>query len=136
MKKVIEVYDASLSYRTHRLTVAQVFAMCIWSSINSVLVAVLAGWSLGMEVPLAYYFLIMPIVGFISVLPSTPNGIGIAEGGLVLLLTQGGASVSEALALALVMRALSILVTLPGGLLLATGGLPSKVAPTAGPRVS
>lgn len=126
INKIAQVYDACLSYRTHREVLFKVFALYNLSLINGILTTYFTARALGIDVPIIYFFLCVPIISFLSQLPISVNGIGIMEGGFVFFFSQVGASTSEALTLGLAMRVLMTLVTLPGALLLAMEGWPLK----------
>ena len=115
---VTEIYEACVSYRLHRRAVGAVFI--------GILTTYLTGMSLGMHVPLIYFVMFVPLISFLSSLPISANGIGIAEGGFVFFFSQVGASAAEALTLALVMRVMMIIATLPGAVLLAVQGWPVR----------
>lgn len=71
--------------------------------------------SVGAGLTLAEVALIVPVVQLIGILPIAPNGLGLVEGAFVLFYVQAGVPPGEALAAALLCRALSFLVSLPGG---------------------
>lgn len=75
--------------------------------------------AVGAAPPLAITVLIAAMAGVVGMLPITLNGWGVREGLFVALLTSYGATASQALAAALLGRALILLVTLPGALSLA-----------------
>ncbi len=68
---------------------------------------------------LIYFFLFLPVVQVMVLLPVSIGGLGVQEGVLILLLGRVGVSKSVALSYALLIRALSLLISLPGGILYA-----------------
>lgn len=75
----------------------------------------LIGQNLGMSAGIQYYFIFFPMMWVISSLPLSIAGLGILEGGLVLLFVQfTGAGEDAAKALALCQRLTWILGSLPG----------------------
>jgi len=75
----------------------------------------LIGQNLGMSSGIQYYFIFFPMMWVISSLPLSIAGLGILEGGLVLLFVQiTGAGEDAAKALALCQRLTWILASLPG----------------------
>jgi len=74
--------------------------------------------AVGATLPLVIVVLSAAIMGVAGLLPITLNGWGVREGLFVALLTPFGATAGQALAAALLGRALLLLVTLPGALLL------------------
>jgi uncharacterized membrane protein YbhN (UPF0104 family) len=74
-------------------------ASVVWNLIL-ILTYDLLGLAVGIELPLGYYFLLVPIISALLMIPSV-GGLGIREGSTVLLLSQVGVPQSQALALAL-----------------------------------
>ena len=64
-----------------------------------------AAWAIDITADLLALIVFVPIILIISNLPLSINGIGIMEGAFVLCLTQAGLSPSEALSVALLIRA-------------------------------
>jgi uncharacterized protein (TIRG00374 family) len=126
INKIAEVYDACLSYGTHQGVILKVFVISSMTWANAILCTYITALALGIDVPLIYFFLFIPIISFLSLLPISANGIGIMEGGFMFFLSQVGATTSEALLLGLAKRVLMIVVTLPGALLLAMEGWSHK----------
>ena len=82
----------------------------------------LIGQDLGMSAGIQYYFIFFPMMWVISSLPLSIAGLGILEGGLVLLFVQfTGAGEDAAKALALCQRLTWILASLPGMVIHLTG---------------
>ncbi|NQT37216.1 MAG: flippase-like domain-containing protein, partial [Planctomycetes bacterium] len=77
----------------------------------------LVGLSLGLNVPLGYYFVSVPIIWLLTMLPIAINGIGVREGGFVLFFTAAGASTADALLLSFLTFAQLLLIGLFGGVL-------------------
>ena len=55
---------------------------------------------LGMEVPMVYFAVVVPVVSLLTMMPMSVNGMGVREGAMVLFLAplgvEGGAAVSLA----------------------------------------
>jgi uncharacterized membrane protein YbhN (UPF0104 family) len=88
----------------------------IWQSI--VIVAFwLLGRDLGIEAGLRYYFVVFPLSWAVAAVPISIAGLGVQEAGVVwLFAVLTGAAAEKALALAFCQRFVSILASLPGGL--------------------
>lgn len=75
----------------------------------------LVGRDLGMSAEIRYYFVFFPMVWVIGSIPISIAGIGILEGGIVLLFVQfTGANPESAIALALCQRLTWIVASVPG----------------------
>jgi uncharacterized membrane protein YbhN (UPF0104 family) len=66
----------------------------------NVLVVWLAGLALGVDVPASYYWILMPVVALLTLLPVSVNGMGVREWGTVLMLAPLGVAPEAATALA------------------------------------
>jgi uncharacterized membrane protein YbhN (UPF0104 family) len=101
-------------------------------------VAVLLVWclgvGLGLDVPIAYYCVVVPMVSLLMMLPISVNGMGVREGGMVLFLLPLGVEESAALTLAFLWFTAGVAVSLMGGLvyLFGTSGQTDTAAHTAG----
>ena len=77
----------------------------------------LLGRDLGIEAALRYYFVVFPLSWAVAAVPISIAGLGVQEAGIVwLFAVLTGAAAEKALALAFCQRFVSILASLPGGL--------------------
>ena len=89
----------------------------------------LIGRDLGIKTPIQFYFIFFPLMWVVGSLPLSIAGIGILEGGLVLLFVQfSGAEEDAATALALCQRFIWVLASLPGMVVHLTGSFRNKDA--------
>ncbi|MBU0693811.1 MAG: flippase-like domain-containing protein [Candidatus Omnitrophica bacterium] len=72
---------------------------------------------LGIRISFIVLVWVMAIVFFIQAMPISISGIGVREGALILLLSQYGIASSKALAFSLTLFAISILMSLAGGVI-------------------
>ena len=90
----------------------------------------LLGLSLQADLDLVFYVVLVPIVWLAMMLPISIGGLGVREGAFVLLFSQVGMSGELALALSLLVLALTVAQSLLGGivfLLDRTGSAPDRV---------
>jgi glycosyltransferase 2 family protein len=110
------------TYRHHHAALAGVLA----ASIAVQALRVLQGWGLGramgIEAGLAVYFVAIPVVLLIMLLPITINGLGTGQAAFLWTFGAAGVARPEALALSILFIALGVLGNLPGGVLYAMGG--------------
>lgn len=97
-----------------------------------VLAAWLIGRSIGLSVPVSALVTTLPLVITLSFLPLSIGGLGVREGGFVVLLGQAGVSANEATVFSLLNGLAFALASLPGSLALIRGGRSrtSEPAPT------
>jgi uncharacterized protein (TIRG00374 family) len=81
----------------------------------------LQGWN----VPWRYFFAFIPLVGLVSLLPLTVNGIGLSQWVYVYLFAQVGLSPQRALLLSLLILAITVAWALVGGALYALTAEPA-----------
>lgn len=114
-RKIETVYEVLMSYKTHRDILVKIF---ICSAV--VQVGVMVGYyvlsrGLGMDVPLGYFFLFIPLATVVSMLPVSLAGLGIREGAFVYLFAKAGSTQEQALTLSLMWFAIMACVSLIGG---------------------
>ena len=99
-------------------------ALAVSLVFNVLLIAVnyLIALSLGVEIPLWYFLLFIPLISFLLVLPISLSGLGVREGGYVYLFAQAGVPAPLALAMSLLFYALNVATGLIGGVLYASEG--------------
>ena len=98
IKLLRELYESVHLYGTAALVKATV-ASVIWNLIL-ILGYYLLGLAVGIDLALRHYFLLVPIISAVLLVPSV-GGLGVRENTTVLLLRQVGADEPQALALAL-----------------------------------
>ncbi len=112
IKAASDYARGDFSLITKTLLVSFVFHFCtIW---NTKLAANAIGW---WAAPIDGLLVVVPLVLIVSSIPLTPGGIGIQESAFVFLLQRIGANREEALAVALLLRAKSIVLGLLGGII-------------------
>lgn len=88
------------------------------------------GLALGMTLGPAAYFVYIPVILLIMLVPITINGIGTSQAAFVWLFAASGVAEADAFALSVLFVGLGVVGNLPGGILYATGGLlPGHKAP-------
>jgi len=110
------------TYRHHHAALSGVLAASLGVQVIRVLQAWSLGRSIGIEAGLAVYFVAIPVVLLIMLLPITINGLGTGQAAFLWTFGTAGVGKPEALALSILFIALGILGNLPGGVLYAMGG--------------
>jgi uncharacterized membrane protein YbhN (UPF0104 family) len=90
----------------------------------NVILVWLIGLAVDAPVPGVYYWVAVPMVSLLTVLPLSLNGMGIREGGLVLFLAPVGASAPTAVMIAFLWFAAATCASLAGGLVYLLGRFP------------
>jgi hypothetical protein len=86
-----------------------------------VLQAWLLGLGLGVTAPLAAYFVCIPLILLVMLLPISMNGIGTSQAAFVWCFGSLGVAPADAFALSILFVALGIVGNLPGGILYGLG---------------
>jgi uncharacterized membrane protein YbhN (UPF0104 family) len=112
IKILRELYESIHMYGTPALLKAT-GASVVWNLVL-VLGYSLLGQSVGVDISIWYFFLFIPIISVLLMVPSV-GGLGIREGATVLLFTRVGVNEAQALALALVYDFALLIIGLIGG---------------------
>ena len=129
-KKIDSIIDAFLAFRGQRLTLFQAMGLSVLLQINVVIHFVLIGFAMGLSVPLSGYFLIIPLVTIILMLPVSINGVGIRESSFAIFLAGYGVVKSDAIAFAWIGFIMVLIQSILGGILYALrSDLPKENSP-------
>ncbi len=139
VRQVVQaLLDAVRTYRHHHAALAAVLAASVGVQVLRVLEAWCLGVALGITAGLPVYFLSVPIVLLIMLLPITINGLGTSQAAFLWLFAAAGTPHPEAFALSVLFVALGFIGNLPGGLLYVLGGADGSrsVGSASGARLS
>jgi len=84
----------------------------------------LLGVALGADVPGIYYWILVPMVSLLTLLPISLNGWGVREWGMFMFLAPLGVEEATALTLSVLWTAVNIAVSLLGGVVYLCGAFP------------
>lgn len=118
-KKIESIIDAFLAFRGQRSTLFQAMGLSVLLQINVVIHFILIGLAMGLNVPLSGYFLIIPLVTIILMLPVSINGVGVRESSFAILLAGYGVGTSDAIAFAWIGFIMVLIQSILGGVLYA-----------------
>lgn len=114
--KVRRIYEGLHNFRRHKIVIAQAMALSVAGQCVSLFVIYLMGVALGAPADtLIYFFLLIPVVHLISMLPSL-NGLGIREVAYVYFL-KNYIGIEKAAAIGVLWLAVLIFLSLIGGLI-------------------
>jgi glycosyltransferase 2 family protein len=108
-------------YRHHHGALAGVLTASLGVQILRVIQAWGLGRALGIDAPLALYFVAIPIVTLIMQIPVTVSGLGTGQAAFLWTFGPAGVPDPDALALSVLFIALGIVGNLPGGFLYVVG---------------
>jgi len=99
----------------------------------SVLVVWLIGQAIQAPVPATYYWIVVPMVSLLTLLPISVNGMGVREEAMVLFLAPLGIAEGTALTLSLLWFAVNAGISLLGGAVYLLGHFPKPETPARTP---
>ena len=106
-------------FRRLRTLLVRLSLLAILVQFLRVTTHIFVGKALGIEMSLAsyvYFFVFVPLLGLIMVLPISINGLGIREGTGILLFTQIGFAEEQALLMEFLTYAVMVVISLMGGI--------------------
>ena len=119
-RAAVSLADAVRRYSNHHLELARVLLSSIAVQAIRVAQAYCLGRAIAIDLPLATYFLLIPIVLLVMLLPVTVNGLGTSQVAFEYFFSQVGVSSASAVALSILFVALGVVGNLPGSLLYVT----------------
>ncbi len=103
---------------------ARVTLLSVVVQVVNVVVVWMLGHALGVEISFAYWLVVVPLVTLLTLLPVSVNGMGLREGGLILLLAPLGVSEASAVTLGLLWFVVLTLSSLGGAFFYLFGRFP------------
>ena len=113
--------EAIRVYRHHHGTLVGVLAASVGVQVLRVLQAWGLGRALGVAAPIEFYFVAIPVILLIMLLPVTVSGLGTGQAAFLWIFGTIGVPRPEAFALSILFVALGIVGNLPGGVLYGMG---------------
>lgn len=110
------------SLRRRPVAAAGIIAVATVYQLAPVLAAWFATRAVGLRLPMVALLAFTPVVAIVQVLPLSLNGLGIREGAFVVFLGPLGVSAGQAVAVGLILYALTLTVSLLGAPAFAVGG--------------
>jgi glycosyltransferase 2 family protein len=126
--RVRRLTEPALNYLHRPLLIAGSMALSLIIQSGNVALVWLLGLAIRAPIPASYYWIMVPMVTLLTLLPISLNGMGVREGGTILFLAPLGISHATALSLALLWFSVFTVVSLLGGLLYVFPQLTGKLA--------
>ncbi len=121
-KLVRDSYRAYATYQQHKRLLSCFYLLSLGENLFPILWTYLLSLAFQIDVPLLFYFILVPIVLMLRRLPLSLDGIGIHEGAFVYFLSLIQVDPAQALLLGIATHLLTILLVLPGGLFFVLNG--------------
>jgi uncharacterized protein (TIRG00374 family) len=114
--KLQGMVEALHRYRGHHRALSQALLLSALLQGLIILTYYLIGTGLNLGVPIAYFFLYVPLITFVAMLPVSVAGLGVREGGAVYFFAKVGVDAATALSMSLAWFSLTLIVSSLGGL--------------------
>lgn len=115
------LYEAIQRYWKHRQVLLLAVGISLILQVFIILVFFLISRSLNLSVPLLYFFLFIPLISVVSMIPISVAGLGIREGSAVYFFAKVGLDSAAALSLSLLWFAVTALSSGLGGIVFLIG---------------
>ena len=122
------ILEALAQYRGRSGLIAYTCSLSLGIMAANVVVVWMLSRSLGGEVPAAYFWVAVPVVTLLTLLPVSINGMGVREVGLGVLLAQAGAPASLGVTVAVLLFGLYVAAGLIGAAVYLFGAFPKLPA--------
>lgn len=116
-RQLIEFYHAIYAYRTHKREVFLALFLSLMVQVFVVITAYLIALSLGIGISIIPFFLYMPVIAAVSMIPLSINGWGLQEGAFIVFFGRAGIVQPLALSLGFLYHLIAVGISLLGGLL-------------------
>ncbi|HWU36336.1 MAG TPA: lysylphosphatidylglycerol synthase transmembrane domain-containing protein, partial [Candidatus Acidoferrum sp.] len=108
--------EAVHRYRQHRPALRQALLLSVLLQVLIIVAYYLVGVSLHLHVSIVYFFLFVPLITVVAMLPVSVAGLGVREGGVIYFFAKAGVDPAVALSMSLVWFSLALFVSSLGGL--------------------
>jgi glycosyltransferase 2 family protein len=114
--KLRGMVEALQRYSRHRRALGQAIALSVLLQALIIVTYYLIAAGLNLGIPIAYFFLYVPLITFAAMLPISVAGLGVREGSAVYFFAKAGVGAAAALTMSLVWFSLTLVVSGLGGL--------------------
>ncbi|MFQ6093815.1 MAG: lysylphosphatidylglycerol synthase transmembrane domain-containing protein [bacterium] len=116
-RRIRKLYGCLKLYRNSKNALGGVFFISILYQVLTAVFVYLTNVALGLGIKFYYFLLFVPLIAMLGFIPISINALGVREGGYVFLLARIERSSAEALSLSFLVYAITIAVSLIGGIL-------------------
>jgi uncharacterized protein (TIRG00374 family) len=113
--KLHGLVDALHRYRAHHRALGQAILLSTVLQALLIVAYYLIASGLNLRIPMGYFFLYVPLITFVAMMPISVAGLGVREGGAVYFFARVGVDAATALTMSLVWFSLGLVVSGLGG---------------------
>ena len=115
----------AMEYFVHRpRLLAETSVLSLFVQAANVVILWLLGIAIAAPVPAGYYWIVVPMISLLTLLPISLNGMGVREGGMVLFLAPVGIGSGTAISLAFLWFSVFTAASVAGGVIYLFSSLP------------
>ncbi|MCP4725764.1 MAG: flippase-like domain-containing protein [bacterium] len=111
---ISDIYNSYSYYRTHPVLISKILIISVFVQSLRIIVHYFMARSIGVEISLVYFFLFIPVITIIILLPIVPGGIGLREFSAVALFQFVGVAGEKAAVFENMAFVVAIICSLPG----------------------
>ena len=109
------LHHSVLAYMAYKRTLSLIFVLSVIIQLSRVLGIVALGLGLGQQISMANYFIFVPIINLLVIIPMSVAGIGIQEGSFIYFFSQVDMLPSVAFTISILSSLVVLFSVLPGG---------------------
>lgn len=109
---ILNLHSSILEYKKYPKTLLYAFILTLLVQVTRVLTYYIIALSFNIHVPIVYFFLFVPLIMLVMMIPISIGGIGVREGAFVAFFSLVGMSVNDAVIISFMNSFLDILNTL------------------------
>ena len=114
--KLQGMVDALQRYRRHSRALGQALLLSALLQVLIIVTYYFIGKGLNVSVPFIYFFVLVPLITFVAMLPISIVGLGVREAGVIYFFAKVGVDAGTALGMSLVWFSLTLILNSLGGL--------------------
>ncbi|MDD4957096.1 MAG: lysylphosphatidylglycerol synthase transmembrane domain-containing protein [Candidatus Omnitrophica bacterium] len=114
-EKCARLYNSTHNFRHQIPVLAANFGLSLAVKVLYVVLSYFVGLSVNLGVDLYYFFVFVPLVGCLSLIPVSFNGLGVREGISYLFYTRAGAEIENILIYSLLTYLVALVISILGG---------------------
>lgn len=124
-----EIYDTLYFLQSKPRLMLVAAALSLLNQIMEVISVILIARALVVYTDTAYFFVFMPLIWLVTMVPIAISGLGLREGAFAFFFTQVGVTSEEGVAISLLFYSFNVIVGLSGGLILLYNNIKSYRPP-------
>jgi uncharacterized protein (TIRG00374 family) len=114
-----EIYQATISYRSHLITLIWCLALSVLYELIIIYIHYLLSLALAWSIPFNVFVLAVPVITLVSMFPFSFGGLGVREGATVVFFSQYAISAANAVSMSLMSYSIALAAGAIGGVIYA-----------------